>query len=66
MAPTLRDFASLLERFRAGQCRRRPLSTADVLGNWRRRDRRRTYFALYEKAGRAEQRRAAERARARR
>jgi hypothetical protein len=42
----INSLAAVLERFRAGDCRRRPLTTADVLGAFRRRDGRKTYLAL--------------------
>lgn len=59
----IRSIADLLERFRAGQCRRRPLTTADVLGQFRRRDKRRTYFAFRHKQELQEQRGAVARVR---
>jgi hypothetical protein len=58
------SIAAVLERFRTGTCRRRPLTTAQLLGNFRRRDRRRSYFALIAKAERDEQRQAFARVRA--
>jgi hypothetical protein len=42
----INSLAAVLERFRSGHCRRRPLTTADVLGAFRRRDKRRAYFAV--------------------
>jgi hypothetical protein len=44
--PRIRNLETLLDRFLTRQCRRRPLTTADVLGAFRRRDKRRAYFAL--------------------
>lgn len=57
--PRITSIGAVLERFRASQCRRRPCTWSEVLGNWRRRDGRRTYHALYDKNERARERAAA-------
>lgn len=43
------SIADVLARFLAGQCRRRPRTMADVLGQFRKRDGRRAYFAVRHK-----------------